>query len=121
MSDFYREKMVKSRRSRPCMECGDMIPVGAVYHYAVAKDRQEPFFAGHTCAPCNALRVLLKAGWFFGDLWSDIVDCGYYELLEDDSPTALQSLARLSMQVGEAAMNKLVEQHQKWLVNEYIQ
>lgn len=121
MNDFFRNKMVRSRRSRPCCECGNTIRAGEEYNYVAVKD-DSGFGTYQTCAPCAEVRNFMSAqddDLCYAELWTEIGDRGYYERLEGDD--GLDYVARLSLRLSERGLAKLLEMYEKWVADEALQ
>ena len=61
----------RARQEHTCVECGDTILVGAIYHREVNKYNWEKgLFVAKTCGDCFAMRnTFFKAGLLYGETW----------------------------------------------------
>lgn len=71
-SEFAREEMRKAAKPHKCDECGEIIAVGQLHHYATGKCEGD-FWSSRTCAPCHEIRKAFTCGgWVIEQLWTEI-------------------------------------------------
>lgn len=74
--EWHRSSLVKARKHHRCCECGEVIPPGAVYEYAVGLWEGD-VSSYHTCETCADLRASYDERgycWTYGTLWADHID-----------------------------------------------
>jgi hypothetical protein len=103
--EFFSTSMAHSRKERCCSECGETIPVGALYERAVGKwDGDLNTFI--TCAPCAEIAdALCCDGRVYGGVLWEYAS----ESLFDGMTSGC--LAKLTTA---AAKEKLMERWRKW-------
>lgn len=88
MWEWYRKTYRKARKPHICCECGETIPVGAVYEYAVGFCR-EPEGKGledsATCATCCRIREDLAPSCPAGMLREHLSECLGFDYVTNES------------------------------------
>lgn len=107
-SDFYRESIVKARKSHQCCECGDAIASGQTYERASGKSDGD-MWSFATCASCAAIRDAFVCGsWIYGMLWESIEE-GMFPVWDRTGP--IDCLAKLETL---EARDKCRQRYQQW-------
>jgi hypothetical protein len=64
-------KLVESRKTFQCCECGIKMPPGTKHEYFSGR-HDGGFLSFRTCMDCLALRIVFfKNGWFYEQIWDD--------------------------------------------------
>lgn len=74
-NEFFHVTHVKARKEHRCVECRQLIPVGAEYARESGKG-DGGIFTEKTCATCFEIRATFTCGrgYFFGTLWEDMTE-----------------------------------------------
>jgi hypothetical protein len=71
-NDFYTERVVTARKPHRCVECGEVIAIGARYERVSLKNIAG-FYTEATCLLCVEIRRAFVCGaYVFGMLWDSI-------------------------------------------------
>lgn len=105
--EFFRSETRKARKQHKCAECGDVIPVGALYDSIGGKYEGE-FWSQKICKLCHEVaRAWYCGGIIYGNIWEDI------EYTFDALTSRSECFRKLSL----PAQNHLLKFWWKWKEN----
>lgn len=80
------DEVRRTRRSRKCCECGEVIPAGALHSYEATKF-DGAFKVYRTCARCRNVRdEYFREGWYYEQLREHFRECFGFDYVDGIPP-----------------------------------